>query len=202
MAAFRFALSASIAGIAWLAESAACAQTYNAFSQFRLSENPNQTWSYVAAGNLLTTKIKVCNGIIKDYCRTNGQTNFPNIAAFEANKTGTTINYLDVTLPARYLDLDPTGIANVGTQWTAPGPGMVRVHGNFMGVAHDEGSHTVSVQHNGVALQTFTISSYQQVENFDDLVSVNTGDSISFLSFTGNNGNSLSTGLQAEIVYK
>jgi hypothetical protein len=201
MPVFRFALSASIAVLGALAGSVACAQSYNAFSQFSLKTNPNQVWTYEAAGNLLTTKVKVCNSIQKDDCWTNGGS-FPSIAAAEANKTGGTINYLDVTLPARYLDLDPTGVANVGIQWTAPGRGAVRVKGNFLGVAHDEGSHTVAIMHGDQMLQSFTISSYQEIQSFNFFVSVNAGDVISFVSFTGNNGNSLSTGLQAEIVYK
>jgi hypothetical protein len=178
----------------------AAAQTYDALKQFSIKDNPSETWSYVAAGQKLTSKITICGGIKKLNCWTNGGTSFPNTAADEANKTGAAVQYADVTLPASYLDLDPQGIANVGFQWTAPAAAEVHVTGNFLGVASDQGSHNVAVLYNGTALVTYTISHFQQKETFRLHLSVAAGDTIAFLSFTGNGGSALSTGLQAKII--
>jgi hypothetical protein len=185
-----------------IAASSAHAQGYDAFKQFSIKANPAASWSYVSNGNLLTAKVKTCNGINKDYCWTNGGNGFPDVAAVEANKTGGTLKYADVVLPAGYVDLDPENVGNVAFQWTAPEAGIVKVTGNFLGVATDEGSHTVSVQHNGISLQSFTISAYGQKEAFKATVSVNRGDMITFVSVSGNGGGALSTGLQAKIVYQ
>jgi hypothetical protein len=178
----------------------AFAQTYDAFKQFSIKDNPSETWAYVAAGQKLTTKITACDGIKKLYCWTNGGTSFPNVAAGEANKTGASVQYADVTLPAGYLDLDPQGIASVGLQWTAPTAATIHVSGNFLGVANDEGSHNVAVLYNGTAIVTYTISHFQQKETFRLHLSVAPGDTIAFLSYTSNGGSALSTGLQAKII--
>jgi hypothetical protein len=185
-----------------LAAGAAAAQSYNPFTQFSIKSNPAGAWSYVANGALLTAKSKTCNGVTKDFCWTNGGSGFPDVAADEANKTGQTISYADVTLPAKYLDCDPQSVSDVAFQWTAPQAGTVIVSGNFLGVAHDEGSHTVSVQHNGVALANYIMASYGQKQVFKFSQPVNRGDMISFVCETGNDGGALSTGLQAKIVYK
>ncbi len=177
------------------------AQTYDAFKQYSIKQNPHGQWSYVVAGALLTTKVKMCNGITKDYCWTNGGSGLE-VAAAEANKTGTTIQYADVVLPPLYLDFDPTGIANVAFQWTAPTPGTAHITGNFLGVATDEGAHEVAVLHNGTVLGAYTMSTYQQKETFSFQIDVAAGDTISFESMTGNGGTSLSTGLQAKIELK
>ena len=66
----------------------AAAQTYDAFKQFSIKDNPSETWTYVAAGQKLTDKITICDEIKKLNCWTNGGTSFPNTAAAEANKTG------------------------------------------------------------------------------------------------------------------
>ena len=178
----------------------AAAQTYDAFKQFSIKDNPSEAWSYVAAGQKLTTKFTACNEIKKLFCWTNGGTSFPNTAADEVNKTGASVEYADVTLPASYLDLDPQGIASVGFQWTAPAAATVHVTGNFLGVASDQGSHNVAVLYNGTALVTYTISHFQQKETFRLHLSVAPGDTVAFLSYTGNGGGALSTGLQAKIV--
>ena len=178
------------------------AQSYDAYKQFSIKQNPAGSWSYVAAGQLLTTPTKTCNNIAKDYCWTNGKSGFPNVAAVEANKTGTTLHYADVVLPAKYLDFDPQGVASVAFQWTAPASANVVVSGNFLGVATDQGSHQVAVLHNGTQIATYTISAYQQKETFSLPVTVAAGDTIAFTSYTGNGGGALSTGLQAKIVTK
>jgi hypothetical protein len=178
----------------------AFAQTYDAFKQFSIKDNPGEAWTYVAAGQKLTTKITTCDGMKKLYCWTNGGAALPNVAADEANKTGASVQYADVTLPASYLDLDPQGIANVGFQWTAQAAANIHVTGNFLGVASDEGSHNVAVLYNGTPLVTYTISHFQQKETFRLHLSVAPGDTIVFLSYTGNGGAALSTGLQAKIV--
>jgi len=178
------------------------AQTYDAFKQYSIKHNPAGAWSYVSAGELLTTAVVKCNNITKDYCWTNGAQSFPNVAAAEANKTGTPIHYDDVNLPAGYLDFDPEGTANVAFQWTAPAAGKITISGNFLGVATDEGSHEVAILYNGTALETYTISAYQQKQTFKLHRTVAAGDTIAFTSYTGNAGGALSTGLQAKIVAK
>jgi hypothetical protein len=199
--ATRIVFIAALAGIVAAPARQARAQTYDAFKQYSIRHNPHGAWSYVAAGALLTTKYKQCNGITRDYCWTNGGSGFA-VAADEANKTGKTIQYLDVVLPPKYLDFDPTGIANVAFQWTAPAAGNVTVSGNFLGVATNEGSHEVAVLHNGAVLVMYTMSAYQQKNTFNLPVTVAAGDTIAFTSFTGNGGGALSTGLQAKIIVK
>jgi hypothetical protein len=177
----------------------AVGKVYDAFKQYSIKINPNGPWSYLTAGQLLTLKHKNCNSLKKDYCWTNNNDGYPTETADEANKSGKTIQYLDVVLPANYLDFDPEQGANVAFQWTAPTSGKIQVSGNFLGVATDEGSHQVAVLHNGTALGTYTIEQYQQKQNFEFSVTVAAGDTISFISYTGNNGDALSTGLQAKI---
>jgi hypothetical protein len=178
----------------------AAAQTYDAFKQFSIKDNPSEAWSYLAAAQKLTAKLTTCDGIKKLYCWTNEGTSFPNVAAAEANKTGASAQYADVTLPANYLDLDPQGLASVGFQWTAPAAATIHVTGNFLGVASDEASHNVAVLYNGTPLVTYTISRFQQKETFRLHLSVAAGDTIAFTSYTANGGGALSTGLQAKIV--
>jgi hypothetical protein len=200
MTAARHLLAASLVlgAVACYGEQAA-AQTYDAFKQFSIKDNPSETWSYIAAGQKLATKLTICDGIKKLYCWTNGGASFPNVAAEEANKTGATVQNAGVTLPASYLDLDPQGIASVGLQWTAPAAADIHVTGNFLGVASDEGSHNVAVLYNGTPLVTYTISHFQQKETFRLHLSVAAGDTIAFMSYSSNGGGALSTGLQAKI---
>lgn len=54
----------------------------------------------------------------------------------------------------------------------------------------------------GIALANYTIATYQQKQTFKLTQPVNAGDTISFISYTGNNRDSLSTGLQAKVVMK
>ena len=193
--------TALMSALIFAAGTHAQAQTYDPFKQYSIKKNPHGAWSYVAAGQLLTTKEPQCNNITKDYCWTNGGGGL-SVAADEANKTGTTIQYADVVLPPRYLDFDPTGIANVAFQWTAPSAANVTVSGNFLGVATDEGSHEVAVLHNGTVLVSYAMSAYKQKYKFNLPVTVAAGDTIAFTSFTGSGGTRLSTGLQAKIVVK
>jgi hypothetical protein len=178
------------------------ATTYDAFKQFSIKMNPNGPWSYVAAGQILPNSNTKCNGIKKDYCWTSNGAGFPDVAAAEANKTGKTISYADVSLPASYLDMDPEGVTSVAFQWQAKVAGTVSVTGNFLGVASDQGSHDVAILHNGTSLLSVTISSFQQKQAFKLKVAVAAGDTIAFTCFTGNGGGALSTGLQAKIVAK
>ncbi len=175
-------------------------KVYDAFKQYSIKINPNGPWSYLTAGKLMTLRHRTCNSLKKDYCWTNNNDGYPTETADEANKSGKTVTYLDVVLPADYLDFDPEQGANVAFQWTAPTAGKVTISGNFLGVATDEGSHQVAVLHNGAALGTYTIAQYQQKQDFKFAATVAAGDTISFVSYTGNNGGALSTGLQAKIV--
>jgi hypothetical protein len=163
MRAWQQVLISGIAGVAACGEPA-LAQTYDAFKQFSLKNNPNGPWSYVAAGRLLTAREAKCDALPRLYCWTNGGTSFPSVAADEANKAHTILHYADVVLPPGYLDFDPQGIATVAFQWTAPAAANVRIEGNFLGVATDEGTHNVAVLDNGVALATYTIATYQQTQ--------------------------------------
>ena len=147
-------------------------------------------------------KNRTCNNLSKDYCWTNNNDGYPTEAADEANKSGATVKYLDVILPASYLDFDPEGASDVSFQWTAPASSTILVTGNFLGVATDEGAHQVGVLHNGTSLGTYAISQYQQKQTFRFTVKVSAGDTISFISYTGNNGDALSTGLQAKITIR
>ena len=113
-----------------------------------------------------------------------------------------TASYLDVILPANYLDFDPEQTADVEFVWTAPTSGAATITGNFLGVATDEGAHNVAVLHNGAALGTYAITAYQQKQTYSFKVNVAAGDTITFISYTGNNGDSLSTGMQAKITLK
>jgi hypothetical protein len=178
------------------------AATYDAFKQYSIKVNPSGPWSYRAAGQLLPLKHTKCNALKKDYCWTNNNDGYPTEAADEANKSGKTASYLDVILPANYLDFDPEQAADVEFVWTAPTSGAAKITGNFLGVATDEGAHNVAVLHNGAALGTYAITAYQQKQTYSFKVNVAAGDTITFISYTGNNGDSLSTGMQAKITLK
>ena len=175
-------------------------KVYDAFKQYSIKINPNGPWSYLTAGQVMTLRHRTCNGLKKDFCWTNNNDGYPTEAADEINKSGKTVTYLDVVLPAKYLDFDPEQQADVAFQWSAPVAGRILISGNFLGVATDEGSHQVGVLHNGTALGTYTIAQYQQKQSFKFAVTVAAGDTVSFVSYTGNNGGALSTGLQARIV--
>ena len=92
------------------------AATYDAFKQYSIKVNPSGPWSYRAAGQLLPLKHTKCNALKKDYCWTNNNDGYPTEAADEANKSGKTASYLDVILPANYLDFDPEQTADVELQ--------------------------------------------------------------------------------------
>jgi hypothetical protein len=196
----RLAAAALVLGAVAFHGERAAAQSYDAFKQFSIKDNPSEAWSYLAAGQKLTAKSTTCDAIKKLFCWTNGGTAFPNIASGEANKTGAGAQYADVTLPANYLELNPQGIASVELRWTAPAAATVHVSGNFLGVASDEASHNVAVLYNGTPLVTYTISRFQQKETFRLHLSVAAGDTIAFATYTANGGAALSTGLQAKIV--
>lgn len=184
------------AGLLGGAESAS-AQTFDAFKEFKLKDNPNGDWSYLFAGQLLTTKLKACGGVTKFQCWWNdGQE--PDSSVVGANKSGTTLSFETINLPPKHLLLDPESNADVSAQWTAPSAGSVEVTGNFLGVDTNEASHSVAILHNGTALKTFTMSAYQQESKFHLAFQVAAGDTISFASYT-NGWTNLSTGLQATI---
>jgi len=191
------AIGAGAIAIVCLAGNPASAQVYNAYKQFRLKANPNGDWSYLAAGELLTQKIKTCANVAKFECWWNGGS-FPNSAIIGANKSGMTVDFDTIVLPADYLDLDPENLSDVTLQWTAVAAGTVLVHGNFLGVDTNEASHNLAILHNGTAVKSFTISAYQQEEKFHLMIPVAPGDTISFASYT-NGATYLSTGLQATI---
>lgn len=125
----------------------------------------------------------------------------PNSAIVGANKSGSTVSFYTIVLPAKYMILDPENLSDVTVQWTASSSGEVRVTGNFLGVDTNEQSHNVAVLHNGEAIKSFTIGQYQQKDAFALTVDVAARDTISFASYT--NGYAyLSTGLQAAITLK
>ncbi|HLJ68713.1 MAG TPA: hypothetical protein VKX16_15255 [Chloroflexota bacterium] len=175
----------------------AVGHSYDPFKQFSIKHNPSGAWSYVVDGSALTQPIKTCNGVKRVYCWTNGQS-YPDAAAVEANKTGKTVSFQSIVLPPDYLDMDPENNPNVGFQWAAPKAGTFTVSGNFLGVDTGEVPHSVEILHNGASIYANTISSYGEEDSFDLQVSVEKGDTISFLNET-NGPNALSTGLQAAI---
>ncbi len=176
------------------------AQKMDAWKQFSLKQNPNGQWSYLAAGELQTKTLKKCGNVKRLLCWWNGG-QVPNSAVVGANKSGSTVSFYTIVLPAKYLLLDPENLSDVAVQWTASSTGTVRVTGNFLGVDTNEQSHDVAVLHDGVAVKSFTIGQYQQQVPFAVTVDVAPGDTISFASYT--NGYAyLSTGLQAEITIK
>jgi hypothetical protein len=188
---------ACAAVVAVVASGPASAQTYDAYKNFNLKKNPDGAWSYLVAGDLLSTKLPSCASISKFICWWNDG-NEPDSAVVGANKTGMAISWATITLPAKYLVLDPESNNNVAVQWTAPAAGTLEVTGNFLGADHDEASHTVAILQNTTTLKSYTISSYGQKEKFHLSVQVDEGDTISFVSYT-NGWTYLSTGLQANL---
>jgi len=171
---------------------------YNAWANFKIKTNPNGPWSYLGGGALLADTIPDCVGNKKILCRWNGQQPETSCTVI-ANKTGGTVTYDTIVLPAKYLSLDPENVADATVQWTSPIAGTVTVSGNFLGVDTNEATHNVAVTHNGVALKTWSVSAYQQKIKFKFTVAVSVGDTIAFQSLTNNDYSYLSTGLQAVI---
>ncbi len=186
-----------------VASPAFAVRQYNAVSQFSTSSNPNGQWSYVAAGSSLTTSVP------KDFCGpnalggwTNGRTP-PHQAAIAADLTASALSCTannTVTVPAESLNLDPEGISSVAAVWTAQTAGTYTVAGRFRGDDSFQQSHSVKILLNATDIYANTISSYGEVETFNQSVTVAVGGTISFTVYTGSNGPSnLSTGLQATI---
>ncbi len=174
------------------------AASYNAWANFSIKANPNGPWSYLAGGALLTQTIPDCNGNTKLLCWWNGQQ--PETSATViANKTGAAISYETITLPAKYLSLDPENIANSTVQWTSPIAGTVRITGNFLAVDTSEASHDVAIFQNGNAIWNGQITTYGMKLKFKLNVTVNVGDTIDFMNITNTQYHNLSTGLQAVI---
>ena len=110
------------------------------------------------------------------------------------------VSYDTIVLPAATLALDPENTGDVTVLWTAASAGTVVVTGNFLGVDTSEASHKVAVLHNGTALKTFTIASYQQKAKFHLSLTVAAGDTIGFASYTPGQYSYLTTGLQVKII--
>ena len=170
----------------------------NAWSAFSLKSNPNGPWSYLSGGTLLGQTIPNCEGYAKLLCRWNGQQPSSSCVA-AANKTGATATFYTIVLPPRYIWLDPENTPSSTVQWTAPITGSVIVTGNFLGIDTSEATHTVAVTHNGTALKTWSVGTYQQKIKFSFTVPVKAGDTVAFQNITNNAYANLSIGLQATI---
>src|ERR1700722_843634 len=64
---------ACAAAVSTMSSGALSAQTYSAYANFNLKQNPSSAWSYLVAGDLLTQKVKSCASIAKFLCWWNGQ---------------------------------------------------------------------------------------------------------------------------------
>jgi len=184
--------------IAAIASASGATQSYDAYKNFTLKNNPNGAWSYLVAGSPLNDPVE-CENNKKFPCWWNDE-QLPDSAIVGANKAGQSISYYTIILPPKYLVLDPESLDDVAVQWTAPSAGSVDVTGNFLAVDQDEASHTVAILHNTSTLKSYTISAYGQKEKFHLKVQVKNGDTISFVNYSGGQTDYLSTGLQAKLV--
>ncbi len=146
-----------------------------------------------------------CSGVAGLECWWNGQ-NVPTSASVAYNATNSTLSYLTIKLPRRYLSLDPESNTNVAVQFApSAGPLTYSVSGDFRGVDVDEAAHNVEVDAtiSGQPYQLFSgqISSYGQDLPFKlKKLCLSLDDSVRFVVDGIPSTDYLSTGLRAKVV--
>src|SRR5579884_137355 len=185
------------------------AQTYDAATQFSITQNPNGVWSYGwelstgATFTLYNTTATDSQGIERWWDAGHVDNGVP---VFGKNSTSSAVSEQTWTVPAGALGTNPgvNGENNV-VRWTAPAAGTVVVNGFFIGYDYVGPTSTdVHVLYNSSShLFDGNINSYNQPLNFSMTLAVNPGDTLDLNVGYGSDGSygEDTTGMDATITY-
>ncbi|HLV80790.1 MAG TPA: hypothetical protein VKT32_10930 [Chthonomonadaceae bacterium] len=185
------------------------AQTYDAASQFSITQNPNGVWSYGwepstgATFTLYNTTATDSEGIERWWDAGHVDNGVP---VFGKNSSSSAVSEQTWTVPAGALGTNPgvNGENNV-IRWTAPVAGTVAVNGFFIGYDYVGPTSTdVHVLYNSAThLFDGNINSYNQPLNFSMTLAINAGDTIDLNVGYGSDGSYTedTTGMDATINY-
>jgi hypothetical protein len=177
------------------------AGVFSAVNDFSIAGNPNGPWLYDYSSTLLPTSV-VGTGVLTGFNYWWDGQGEPNSSIVGENVSGSTItdgSVPAVVIPTDHLVMDPEGNSDVEVRFTAPTAGSYSIVGDFVGVDTGVVSHAAAVLDNGTPIFTTTISTYNQSDPFNLNETLNAGDIVQFVVYTGSTYTNLSTGLAATI---